>query len=67
MCEREKGVCFVVVERVEEVVFPREGTEEKLIVLLFSPSLFNHLVVLFLLASYGKEGVGYEGLVRRGE
>jgi len=38
MREREKGVCFVVVERVEEVVFPREGTEEKLIVLLFSPS-----------------------------
>jgi len=27
---REKGVCFVVVERVEEVVFPREGTEEKI-------------------------------------
>jgi len=38
MREREKGVCFVVVERVEEVVFPREGTEEKLIVRLFSPS-----------------------------
>ena len=38
MSEREKGVCFVVVERVEEVVFPREGTEEKLIVRLFSPS-----------------------------
>ena len=65
--EREKACLFVVVERVEElVVFPREGTEEKMFCCLFVFSFFYQPLVCFCssLASFCKGGVGY--LLMRG-